>query len=233
METSSTLAPAGIVFDIQRASLMDGPGLRTTVFLKGCPLRCAWCHNPESQRRDPQVGRSGKQYGKPMSVEEVMAVVRADRAYYESSGGGLTVSGGEPTQQFAFCKALLEQAKAERIATCLDTSGQLPEARLRELMPQVDLFHFDLKHHDAAEHRRWTGGDLPLILANLQLLIESGARIRLRCPIVPGVNDTPEHAAFLEGWEGHQAIERVERLPYHDIGNANYDDLGMPRFACS
>ncbi|WP_309383237.1 radical SAM protein [Cerasicoccus frondis] len=221
----------GVVFDIQRASLHDGPGLRTTVFLKGCPLRCAWCHNPESQQRAPQMGQSGKVYGCWMSVEEVMAVVRADRAFYESSGGGLTISGGEPTVQFEFCLALLATAKADGIHTCLDTCGQVSPKRLSQLLPWVDLFHYDLKHFDPHEHQRWTGVDGKLILQNLRMLIEAGARIHLRCPIVPGVNDNQDHEAFLQEWESREEIEFLERLNYHSIGNAKYEDLAMEPFA--
>jgi pyruvate formate lyase activating enzyme len=135
----------GIVLNIQRAALHDGPGLRTVVFLKGCPLHCLWCHNPESQNPRIETGRSGKVYGRMMTIEEVMQIVRADLAYYQSSGGGLTVSGGEPTAQFDFCKALLLQAKHKDIKTCLDTCGEFPNYRLRELLEIVDLWHYDYK----------------------------------------------------------------------------------------
>lgn len=226
-------ALTGIVFDLQRASLHDGPGLRTTVFLKGCPLRCAWCHNPESQGLAPEAGLSGKVYGRPMTVEEVMAVVRADRAFYETSNGGMTLSGGEPTVQFNFCRALLAAARDEGIHTCLDTCGYVSRNRLLELVPLVDLFHYDYKLEDRHAHERWTGVDNRLIKRNLHALIDRGARIILRCPIIPGVNDTPEHEEALAAWEAHEGIESVERLPYHATGNAKYADLGRtePRFA--
>ena len=219
------MSATGIVFDIQRAALHDGPGLRTTVFLKGCPLTCAWCHNPESQRTAPEQGRSGKIYGKPMSVDEVMTVVLADRRYYETSGGGLTLSGGEPTVQYDFCKALLLAAKEAGIHTCLDTCGYVDTSRLAELLPLVDLFHYDLKLISPDDHRKWTGVDPGLILKNLNWLIQQHARIRLRCPVVPGGNDTPEHEIALKQWEQHPGIEAVERLPFHSIGDAKYRDL--------
>lgn len=218
----------GIVFDIQRAALHDGPGLRTTVFLKGCPLRCTWCHNPESQQRRPETGQSGKVYGRGMSVAAVMEVVRADRAYYETSGGGLTISGGEPTLQYDFCRALLAAAKVEGIHTCLDTSGHCPTDRLLALAPLVDVWHYDYKATGAATHRALTGVDGALILHNLQALRATGARIRLRCPVVPGVNLTPAHEAVLTAFEGEAAVgelESVERLIYHTTGNAKYADL--------
>lgn len=216
----------GIVFDIQRASLHDGPGLRTTVFLKGCPLRCDWCHNPESRKLAPETGKSGKVYGREMTVAEVMEPVRADRAFYVSSGGGMTLSGGEPTVQFAFCKALLQAARPEGIHTCLDTCGQVEPERLHELIPLVDLFHYDWKVDDPAEHLRWTGMDNRRIRENLGHLLNHRARVILRAPIIPGVNDTPSHEAALRRWEAHPGIAAVERLPYHDTGKSKYADLG-------
>jgi len=221
-------ATTGIVFDIQRAALHDGPGLRTTVFLKGCPLRCAWCHNPESQRLPAETGRSGKVYGRTMSVDEVMETVRADRAFYERSGGGLTISGGEPTVQFEFCEALLSAARAEGIRTCLDTCGHFPTGRLETLLPLVDLWHFDYKASTPEAHRRWVGSDGHLILENLEALLAAGSRVRLRCPIIPGANDTPGHRAALVRWERDPRIEKVERLPYHNTGNTKYTDLDRP-----
>lgn len=217
---------SGIVFDIQRAALHDGPGLRTVVFLKGCPLRCAWCHNPESQKLRPEQGRSGKIYGRRIDLETVMQSVLADRAYYERSGGGLTISGGEPTVQFVFCSALLAAAKAAGIHTCLDTSGEFPSKYLESLLPLVDLWHFDYKVTGESAHRRWTGVTGARIRHNLKALMHAEARIRLRCPLVPGVNDTPEHLAILDSYEQSGRFETVERLPYHNIGESKYADLG-------
>lgn len=219
----------GVVFDIQRAALHDGPGLRTVVFLKGCPLRCAWCHNPESQRLQPETGLSGKVYGTWRSVSEVMDVVRLDRAFYESSGGGLTVSGGEPTAQFEFCVALLRAAKEEGIETCLDTCGHFPERFLPILLPLVDVWHYDIKATGAEQHQQWTGVDGALIVRNLDLLREYGARIRLRCPVVDGANATPEHLARLQEFEKQGGFALVERLPYHHTGDAKYTDLSRSR----
>ena len=218
----------GIVCDIQRAALHDGPGIRTAVFLKGCPLRCAWCHNPESQKTEPETAKSGRVYGRSMSVDEVMQTVRADRAYYDASGGGLTLSGGEPTVQFDFCMALLEAAKSDGIHTCIDTCGQVDPARLAELIPLVDLFHFDWKLESQEGHDAWTGGNSELIRDNLDLLIENRCRIILRCPIIPGINDTREHKQQLDAFERSGAFIAVERLPYHTIGDAKYADLGRP-----
>ena len=222
----------GIVFDIQRCALHDGPGLRTTVFLKGCPLRCSWCHNPESQKFQPEVGQSGKVYGRELTVEEVMETVLADRVFYESSGGGLTISGGEPTAQFEFTLALLQSAKAEGLHTLLDTSGQVSREHLASLLPWVDLFHYDWKITDPVDMLKYTGVNGEVIRNNLQWLREQGAQIILRCPIVPGVNDTEEHEKKLRVFESSHDLQRVERLQYHAIGNAKYIDIlrDIPNF---
>lgn len=218
----------GTVFDIQRAALHDGPGIRTTVFLNGCPLRCAWCHNPEAFTTSPPTGYSGQTYGRVMSVEQIMSVVEADRGYYRASGGGLTVSGGEPTGQYAFCVALLTAAKRAGIHTCLDTSGHLPTDALLQVAHLVDLFHFDVKLPAGDQHTRWTGVDGRLIYRNLIALRDRGCRIHLRCPIVPGVNDTPEHHRYLDQLFASGGFESVEHLPYHGDAAGKYRDLGLP-----
>lgn len=220
---------SGVVFDIQRGALHDGPGVRTTVFLKGCPLRCLWCHNPESQAFEPETGRSGRVYGRTMSVDEVMQPVVRDRRYYACSGGGLTLSGGEPTAQFDFCAALLRAARAHGIHTCLDTCGAFPACRLDVLRPLVDTWLFDYKATGAERHRELTGVDNARILANLRALLESGADIRLRCPLVPGVNDTPEHRDAVRALAAAHPALAVDEMAYHAWGEAKYDDLGRPR----
>jgi pyruvate formate lyase activating enzyme len=219
------MSESGIVFDIQRAALHDGPGLRSVVFLKGCPLRCAWCHNPESIRVEPQVGKSGKVYGIRMSVEDVMRELRKDKDYYAQSGGGITLSGGEPTLQWAFCLSLLRASKAEGFSTCLDTCGHYPPERLQDLLPLVDIWHFDYKLEPGEAHRKFTGVDGTLIQHNLRALMESPARIRLRCPVIPRVSDHPEHEQTLRAFESSGRFESVERLEYHSIGLAKERDL--------
>jgi pyruvate formate lyase activating enzyme len=221
------VAPKGLVFDIQRSSLHDGPGLRTTVFLKGCPLKCAWCHNPESKSPHPQKGLSSKVYGEWMDVESVMASVLADREYYETSGGGMTLSGGEATQQYDFCKILLKAAKDEGIHTCLDTCGQVNSHKLEALIPLVDLFHYDYKIASGSEHKHWTGSDGTLIQQNLNMLVDKGCAIILRCPIIPGVNDTIAHRKSLDLFRESPQFLGVEELPYHRTGEEKYRDLGM------
>lgn len=229
----------GIVFDIQRGALLDGPGLRTAIFLKGCPLRCKWCHNPESWSRQPQsaaalhAGDAPVIFGREMTTEEVMEIVRKDRAYYQVSGGGLTISGGEPTVQFEFCHELLKRAHSEGIHTCLDTCGYNQTKVFLELLPYVSLFLWDYKATGAELHKRLTGVGDELIRRNFEALYERGAHILLRCPMVPGVNDTSEHLdAIAEIVRTHPTLAGIEIMPYHDIGLSKYDRLGIPRPEC-
>lgn len=265
----------GIVFDIQRCSLHDGPGIRTTVFLKGCPLRCLWCHNPESYRRSPQIGfqqsrctsclncasacdhqahrvdplgnhvldrercvvcgqcisacpqEALRLFGREMSVDEVMVEVEADRMFYARSGGGLTLSGGEPMLQFEFTRALLLEARSRGVHTCLETSGQAPSARYEELLPLVDLFLFDIKATDPHKHAALTGIDNALIQQNLALLLDRGAGVILRCPLVPGVNDDTAHLAAIAAWSQREPGPRgIEIMAYHNMGREKAYQVG-------
>lgn len=208
----------GIVFDIKRFSLKDGPGIRTSVFLKGCPLRCIWCHNPESQKPHPEICGDGVA-GREMSVDEVMAEVLEDRIFYRKSGGGLTLTGGEPMAQFEFTRDLLRRAKAAGIATALDTCGHAPWEHYREILPLADLFLYDFKAAAPERHRELTGVDNNLILENLRGLSKAGGAIFLRCPLVPGINDeAPNLAAIAELAEALPGIREITLIPYHPLG---------------
>jgi glycyl-radical enzyme activating protein len=265
--------PHGIVFDIQRCALNDGPGIRTAVFLKGCRLHCAWCHNPEGRKNDPEpyyhawkcafcgrcravcpnrcheVTPAGHDIdwercsacgtcasacpqraleikGTSMAVRSVMEIVLADRRYYENSGGGVTLSGGEPLVQFDFACALLTQCKANGLHACLETCGYAPEADLAKIAPLVDLFLYDYKA-TGPEHERLTGVGNETILANLDLLVRSGAKVILRCPLIPGVNDTDEHFSAIAGIERrYPCLLGIEILPYHNLGAAKSESIG-------
>ena len=263
----------GRVFDVARFCLDDGPGIRTTVFLKGCPLRCAWCHNPESQRAEPEILFSAERCtgcgacaaacprrchavgeghgfdrarcagcgacaracpagalrlaGRLCTAREVFTEVLADKAYYETSGGGLTVSGGEPAAQPGFVAALFGLARAEGIHTCVETCGEAPGEVFEKLLPLTDLFLYDWKMSNPEAHRRFTGTDNRRIRENLLFLDRHGAAIVLRLPLIPGYNDVPEH------FEGVKAlvrecprIGRIEIMPYHPLGVAKARELG-------
>jgi pyruvate formate lyase activating enzyme len=264
-----------MVFDIQRSSLHDGPGIRTAVFLKGCPLNCIWCHNPESRSSQKEISfrpetcalcgecvqtckhdahlievgihiynrslceqcgecvekclyEAIKLAGREMTTADVMAIVRRDRPFYEQSGGGLTITGGEPMLQSDFALELLRTAKAEGMHTCLDTCGWASRHAYEQVLPFVDMFLYDIKATSPETHKRLTGVSNELILSNLDLLVRQGARIRLRCPLVPGINDTPDHLAGIATLSRrYPDLDGIDVMPYHATGNAKYERFGL------
>ena len=230
----------GLVFDIRRGVTKDGPGLRTSVFLKGCPLRCAWCHNPESQSSEiERAATTGEICGRRMTVEEVMAEVRRDAVFYKASGGGLTITGGEPLKQPEFTAALAAAAMAEGIGVAIDTSGFAPWPILERMiggagLPPADiLFLYDLKCMDPAKHRELTGVDNAPVLDNLRRLDDAGARFWIRCPLVPGLNDADGDLAALRAFTSTLShAGKIEICPYHPLGLEKYAKFGKtPPFA--
>ena len=219
----------GIVFDIQQGGLHDGHGIRTVVFLKGCPLRCVWCHNAESIGPGIQADlkKPGKKFGREMSVADVMDIVEKDIAFYEASGGGLTLSGGEPMLQFDFTAALLMAAKERGIHTCLDTCGYVSKNQYRRIDSLVDLFYYDYKATDPENHESWTGVPPRQILDNLRMLYERGAEIVLRCPIVPGLNATDEHFRTIAALANEMSKLIINILPYHNMGRDKWARSGQ------
>ena len=227
-----------MIFDIQRFSLHDGPGIRTTVFFKGCPLRCAWCHNPQSQRFEAeqlfrpelcvQCGRCGEgcvhgariQVGEEYRIKALVSLLLRDRQLYETSGGGVTLSGGEPLAQDSEYMASLLGALGRRgVHRCVDTSLCGDWARIEALVPLVDLWLCDMKAFDDELHRRYTGISNAVILENLSRLSEAGAALWLRIPVVPGANgDEAEMAAMARWAREHVRAKRVCILPYHKLG---------------
>lgn len=225
----------GILTDIHRTSVVDGPGLRTTVFLKGCPLRCLWCHNPETQKHglEPATGAGSAQagrpfvYGKMMTSEGVVDEVLKDRAYYAATGGGVTVSGGEPLVQPQFAMDILRRCRSQGIHTVLDTSGFAPVKILTQSLECTDLYLYDFKSADESLHFQMTGVRPQIIQENLQFLISQGARVILRCPLVPGVNDQTFHLAAIVKMEArYPSLESIDILPWHKMGVAKYHRLG-------
>jgi pyruvate formate lyase activating enzyme len=271
----------GRVFNIQRYSIHDGGGIRTLVFLKGCPLRCVWCCNPESQRSEPElgfiesrcVGESAcgapclsicpigaihlnglgkpvidrkvcdacgkcaeacgedalKIVGREMTVDEVLAEVEKDRAFYRRSGGGMTLGGGEPLAQHGFAAELLKAAQESYLHTALETCGHAPWSHLETVLKYVDLLQFDLKHMDPAKHQDLTGQSNELVLSNLKrvLSVKSPQDVIIRIPVVPGCNDSVENIRESIRFVAEQGFNQVELVPYHRLGVSKYAQYGM------
>ena len=264
----------GTVFNIQKFCINDGPGIRTTVFLKGCMLDCKWCHNPESKQRAPQIllhadkcigcGECAKVCrrglhsfadgahlfertacigcgecaevcvgalelcGYERNVDEVMAEVIKDAAFYKNSGGGMTLSGGEPFMQHEFALELLKSAKERGLHTCIETCGYVDSKILEKFIPYVDMFLWDIKETDDERHKQYTGVSNAKILSNLALLNEKGASVVLRCPLIPGYNLRDEHLyAIGELAESLDCVVRVDVEPYHPLGASKSQALGI------
>ena len=265
-------AETGIIFDVKHFAVHDGPGIRTTVFLKGCPLRCLWCHSPESQSPRAEVayypnlciscgacveacphgaqtmgtpkilrelckgvGRCAEEcyagatimYGREASVGEILEEIDKDRLLYETSGGGVTLSGGEPTMQPGFAATLLDALKEHGYHTALDTCGHAERSVFERVLANADLVLYDLKHMDTFTHEEITGVPNGLILANLERAAGSGKTLVVRVPVIPGHNDSPENFKAMAGFLGGlREVEAVELLPYHNLGAPKYMALG-------
>jgi len=220
----------GLILNIERGATNDGPGLRTVVFMKGCPLSCLWCHNPESQSFSPEpftTENGVETRGTEMTVDEVMDIVLKDIAYYNQSGGGLTVSGGEPLAHLDFVTELLRRAMEKGIHTAIETSGYASTDELLSLVPYVDLFLYDFKESDDERHLQTVSVSRKQILTNLIALDNAGADIILRCPIIPNYNERPDHFSAI----AHTAnilhnISEIQVMPYHPMGASKARAIG-------
>ncbi len=265
----------GLVFNIQKYSVQDGPGIRTTVFLKGCPLRCLWCSNPESQAGAVEVGivarklctRCGrcleacpekaivlagddirikrescsgcgkcadacyegvfKRWGTKMSVGEVIREVETDRVFYRTSGGGVTLSGGEPLSQPDFALTLLHSSAQKGIHTCVETCGLVAPIVFEKASDDVDLFLYDLKEMDSGHHQKLTGVPNELILNNARLIAGREVPMIMRVPVIPSLNDSEENIrAIAEFTYNLKSVREIDLLPYHSFGIGKYEALG-------
>ena len=266
----------GMIFNIQRFSIHDGPGIRTTVFLKGCPLNCRWCSNPESKSRhrellyNPrnckrchscvavcpehaisvredgyiQIDRNSctrceactkvclpaalYMEGRLVTVGDLMEEVLKDRAFYEKSGGGVTVSGGEPFFQPEFLLSFLRALKGAGIHTTIETTGFTAREALSHTLPFIDLLYFDLKHPDSVKHREKTDVGNERILENLAFALASGKDVVVRIPVIPGFNNTPEAVAGYMELFHTLKVRQAHLLPFHQYGAGKYDLMGLP-----
>ncbi|MBW1990241.1 MAG: glycyl-radical enzyme activating protein [Deltaproteobacteria bacterium] len=266
--------PAALVFDVQRFCLHDGPGVRTTVFLKGCPLSCAWCQNPEGVSPSPQVmfyvercAGCGACFsvcpegavleeaerrvdfsrctgcgacaaacvhgalvlaGRKVSPEGLLAEVLADKDFFRASGGGVTLSGGEPMAQAGFLDAFLPLANEAGLSLVLETSGACPGEDLARLAPYFDLVYYDIKFMDPGEHRRWVGVSNERILENFENLAGHPGLVA-RMPVVPGVQDAPDNLAALAAFLKRTGHKKIHLLPYHPLGRAKLSHMAPGR----
>jgi pyruvate formate lyase activating enzyme len=223
------MGTTGVVFDIREFTLHDGPGLRTTVFMKGCPLACSWCHNPEGQSRLPQIIRSpvGERIaGKEYTPDELAGILNKQAQILRSNEGGVTFSGGEPLEQAEFVGEVIE--RLQDIHIVLDTSGYASESVFRYVAEHVQLVFFDVKIVDRAAHHRHTGRDNTPILRNLISLSTLGIPFVIRVPLVPGLTDTDANlTAIAEMAQGLPNLLRVDLLPYNRAAGAKYTSVGM------
>jgi pyruvate formate lyase activating enzyme len=232
------MATTGIIFDLKRYAIHDGPGIRTTVFFKGCPLNCWWCHNPESRhlgiehRRVQDRNKIGEfkseKIGQSVNVAEIMNAVKKDRVFYDESGGGVTFSGGEPMLQIDFLFELLKECKKINIHTVVDTSGFTTKENFEKLIGLVDLYLYDLKLTDDKLHRKYTSVPNARIFENLEYLMDTNQNIEIRIPLIPGVTDTKENIIqILEYLKKHRKINDICLLPYNML---NRDKLERFQF---
>ncbi|MBR2466610.1 MAG: glycyl-radical enzyme activating protein [Clostridia bacterium] len=220
----------GRIFNIQRFSIHDGPGIRTIVFFKGCVLRCAWCSNPESQNFDiEKLSENGREktVGRDVTVEQIMPEILADLPYYRRSGGGVTISGGEVLCQTDFAAELLRECKECGIHTAIETAASLPFEKFEKILPYLDLCLMDIKHMDPEKHREYTGRDNALILENARRLSESGVELIIRTPVIPTFNDTREDIKAISDFaRSLKGVKEHHLLPYHRLGSDKYAGLG-------
>ena len=239
-----------LMLDTKRMAIWDGPGMRTTFFVKGCPLKCLWCHNPESIATEQQIARfqhkcqhcqkcrmdeatcptgAFKIYGKPMAIDQIVEKALEDKAFYDRSGGGVTLSGGEPLFFWEWAFELFSRFKAAGLQTCLDTSLYAPPAAIEKMLPVTDMWLPDYKAHDDALHQKCTGVSNKIIRKNLEYLVSRKVKLEVRCLVVPALTDGADIAArraYLRklGVDDKQVVE----LEYHDYARAKYLALGMP-----
>lgn len=217
----------GKIINITRFCTDDGPGIRTTVFLKGCPLRCIWCHNPESQKSDEEQYVNGEIVGKTISVQEIFDEILKDKVFYETSGGGVTISGGEPLYQPEFTTEILRLCKESKLHTCIETSGFAIESTIRKVLKYCDLVLFDIKETDAKKLLEYTGATLNIVLQNLKIVNDMKIPFVIRLPIIPGINDRNEHFLKVKAIaEGLAFCRGIEIMPYHKLGEYKYQQLG-------
>lgn len=220
------------IFNIQKFSIHDGPGIRSTVFFKGCPLRCLWCHNPESQsyQAETSTDKDGNKetVGKQYTIPELVKILQKDYIFYDQSGGGVTFSGGEVmTQNLDYVLELAKSLQRVGISVAIDTSGYAPTENFEKVLPHTDIFLYDVKLIDSTAHEKFTGMKNELILKNLKFLSGCKANIHLRLILVKDVNIDQASIQGIRDWLKQEGIfvNKINLLPYHDFGKDKYERL--------
>lgn len=222
------MGESGVVLRIERSSIHDGEGLRTVVFLKGCPLSCVWCSTPESQSPFIENG-SDKTYGKKMLAAHVVSEVEKDSIFFLHSGGGVTISGGEPLMQPEFTESILKGCKSNGINTAMETCLHTEPATLKKVVPYLDTLYADLKFIDNEKHKKYCGHNNDQILSNMRRLsTEQTIKMIIRIPLIPGINDSEEDLTLAADFcNSIEHIHSIELLPYHRLGVPTYSKLGL------
>jgi pyruvate formate lyase activating enzyme len=232
----------GLIFSVKKYSIHDGPGIRVTFFMKGCPLNCKWCHNPEGISAFPETvlktDRIGamefskqEEVGKFFTVENILEILEKEKVFINQSKGGVTFSGGEPMLQIDFLLDVLKACKTKGYHTAVDTSGYSSAENYRSIIPFTDLFLFDIKHLDEAKHIESTGVTNSGILDNYRLIINSGNDVMVRIPVVPGFNDDQNHLEKLKQFITETktgSVKKINLLPFHKIGSSKYERFNIP-----
>lgn len=220
----------GRILNIAHYTIHDGPGIRTTVFLKGCPARCLWCCSPESQSFDLEYSilDPNKVYGRDVTIEELFTEVRRDEPFWRKSGGGVTLSGGEVLAQSEFAKEFLALCRSRFIHTAIETSLFAKPEIARDVINEADFVHFDLKAMDPTLHKKLTGLDNEVILNNAEELLKSDKDVLVRFPLIPGLNDSSENIEALGKFVSkNRKSSKIEILRYHKMGIGTYEELGL------
>lgn len=226
----------GWIFNIKRFAIHDGPGIRTTIFMMGCPMKCRWCHNPECLAGNEKVFEkkvklddhsfiTKQSVAKELTAVRVMEEVLKDLVFFKESGGGVTFSGGEPFHQPDFLISLLNISKREGVHTCIDTSGYADKTLIRKVLPLTDLFLYDLKLINHNDHLKYTGVPNKLILDNLEILAGNPNKVIVRLPVIPGITDTMENLSSVATLMNKLHLDRIVLLPYHKTGKHKYSFL--------
>ncbi len=234
--TNEYLKTTGRIFDIQKFSIHDGPGIRTIIFLKGCPLRCRWCCNPEGQTFDivemKMPDGKIKTVGQDITVAELMEKVMKDMPYYRRSGGGVTLSGGEVLTQPDFAAAILRACKENGINTAIESTGFAKYENIQKLLPYLDVYLMDIKHINSAKHLEFTGVKNEIILENAKRIAKDARKLIIRVPVIPTFNDTPEEIRDIARFaKSLLTVNELHLLPYHRLGSDKYTWLGRDYLA--